>query len=61
MRDLMQAQKKDWAVDYNSNESSPLTKKLTAMDDLVSFRVQLFGGVIEVIAHNYTVASRDEI
>ena len=60
MRDFMQSQKKDWEVDYNSLPESPLTRKLAVMDHLVSFRVQFFGGAIDVIAQDYIVETRDQ-
>jgi len=60
MRDFMQSQKKDWDADYNSGSESPLTKKLATMDHFVSFRVQFFGGAIDVIAQDYTVEMFDK-
>src|SRR5262245_39736217 len=48
MRDLVRSQKKDWDITYAPGVESPLTTKLAAMDDLVAFRVQFFGGVVEV-------------
>jgi hypothetical protein len=50
---LMQSQEKDWDVNYAGTSTSPLAKKLAALDKLVFFRVQFFGGVIEVVARAY--------
>jgi hypothetical protein len=60
MRDLIRSQKKDWDITYAPGVESPLTSKLAAMDDLISFRVQFFGGVVDVIARNYEVQTVDK-
>lgn len=60
MRDLMQSQKKDWGVKYAPGVVSPLARKLAAMDDLIAFRVQFFGGAVEVIARDYRVQTGDQ-
>ncbi len=60
MRDLMHAQKKDWGVKYAPGVVSPLAKKLETMDDLICFRVQCFGGAVEVVARNYRVETVDQ-
>lgn len=54
MRELMHSQKRDWDVGYGSMRS-PLDYKLDAMDELVSFRVQFFGGVVEIIAREFLI------
>ena len=54
IRHLMETQKGDWGVEYGPSVVSPLDSKLAA-DDLVSFRVQLFGGAIEVVARGFEV------
>ena len=59
MRELMESQKRDWDVGYASMKS-PLDKKLAAMDELVCFRVQFFGGVVEIIAREFAVEGRDK-
>jgi hypothetical protein len=53
MRSLMQSQEKDWDVKYAGTSTSPLTKKLAKLDELVFFRVQFFGGAVEVIGREY--------
>ena len=60
MRDLMQSQKKDWGVEYAGTSISPLAEKLAALSELVSFRVQFFGGVVDVIARDYVVETANE-
>ena len=55
MRELIRSQKNDWDITYAPGVESPLTSKLAAMDDFVAFRVQFFGGVVDVIARNYEV------
>jgi hypothetical protein len=60
MRDLIRSQKKDWDITYAPGVESPLTSKLAAMDDLISFRVQFFGGAVDVIARNYEVQTVDK-
>ena len=60
MRDLIHSQKKDWDVTYSPGVESPVTKKLAAMGELVAFRVQFFGGVVDVIARNYQVETVDK-
>jgi hypothetical protein len=59
LRDLIHAQKKDWDLTYAPGES-PLTQKLAAMGELVAFRVQFFGGVVDVVARNYQVEAVDK-
>jgi hypothetical protein len=60
MRDLMQSQKKDWGVEYAATAISPLADKLAALDELVSFRVQFFGGAVDIIARDYVVETANE-
>ena len=60
MRDLMHSQKKDWDLTYAPGVESPLARKLAAMGELVAFRVQFFGGVVDVIARNYEVEAVDK-
>jgi hypothetical protein len=60
IRDFMQSQKKDWGVEYNGTEISPLAQKLTALGDVVLFRVQFFGGVVDVIARDYRAESAND-
>jgi len=55
MRNLMQSQEKDWGVNYAGTSTSPLTKKLATLDELVFFRVQFFGGAVDVVARGYKV------
>ena len=55
IRDLMQSQKKDWDVGYASGVESPLTKKLAEIDHLIAFRIQFFGGAIDIIAQEYAI------
>lgn len=55
VRDFMQVQKKDWGVEYAADAVSPLTKKLAALEELVFYRVQFCGGVVEIIAREYQV------
>ena len=60
MRDLIRSQKKDWDVTYAPGVESPINGKLDAMNDFVAFRVQFFGGVVDVIARNYQVEAVDK-
>jgi hypothetical protein len=55
IRDLMRAQEVDWDVGYGGFSSSPLWRKMGVANELVFFRVQFFGGVVEVIARDYKV------
>jgi hypothetical protein len=54
MRELMESQKRDWDVGYGKGRS-PLDDKLEVMDELVCFRLQFFGGVVEVIAREFLI------
>jgi hypothetical protein len=58
MRELMQSQKRDWDVGYGTGRS-PLDNKLDGVDELVCFRVQFFGGVVEVIAREFLIEGGD--
>jgi hypothetical protein len=60
MRDFIHSQKKDWDLAYASGIESPLTKKLAAMNEFVAFRVQFFGGVVDVLARKYQVETVDK-
>ncbi|HEY2082212.1 MAG TPA: hypothetical protein VGI88_05465 [Verrucomicrobiae bacterium] len=55
MRNLMESQKTDWDVTYAKTARSPLADKLAALNEYVSFRVQFFGGAVDVIAREYQV------
>jgi hypothetical protein len=58
----MHSQEKDWDVNYAGMSVSPLTKKLAALDKLVFFRVQFFGGAVDVIAREYQLrAAANEV
>jgi hypothetical protein len=54
MREFMQSQKRDWDVGYGKMRS-PLDAKLDAIDTLVFFRIQFFGGVVEIIAKEFLI------
>jgi hypothetical protein len=60
IRDFIHSQKKDWDVAYASGVESPLSKKLLVMNEFVAFRVQFFGGVVDVLARNYQVETVDK-
>jgi hypothetical protein len=59
IRDLIHSQKKDWDVAYASGVESPLSQKLLMMNEFVAFRVQFFGGVVDVLARNYELETVD--
>ena len=54
MRKLMRSQEQEWDVGYGKMRS-PLDDKLEVIDELICFRVQFFGGVVEVIARGFSV------
>ena len=56
--EFMQSQKKDWGVRYAG--TCPLIEKFAAIDDLVLFQVQFFGGIVEVVARQYHVETVDK-
>jgi len=56
---LRQSQTRDWGVQYAADMSTPLDGKLDVMNEFVCFRVQLCGGVVEIIARQYHVESAD--
>jgi len=55
MGSLMQSQTRDWGVQYATDMSTPLDRKLDVLNEFVCFRVQLCGGIIEMIARQYQV------
>jgi hypothetical protein len=59
MRRLVQSLEKDWDVNYASTSTSPLTKKLADISELVFFHVQFFGGAVELIARDYQLKAAD--
>jgi len=59
MRELMQSQERDWDVGYGRMKS-PLDDKLDVMDELVCFRVQFFGGVVEIIAREFLIEGEEK-
>jgi hypothetical protein len=61
MRDLMQAQKKEWGVKYEGTSVSPLIGKLNELAELVCFHVQFFGGAVDVIARDYIVRAANNV
>ncbi len=54
MREFMESQKRDWGIGYSSM-SSPLDLKVQKMEEFVCFRVQFFGGVVEIIAREFLI------
>lgn len=59
MRELIESQRKDWGVEYEGTSVSPLVGKLTELGELVCFRIQLFGGALDVLARDYTLTAVD--
>ncbi|SRR5258707_10128841 len=57
MWSLMQSQTRDWGVKYATDMRSPLDWKSDVMNEFVCFRVQFCGGLVEIIARWYEVAS----
>jgi hypothetical protein len=55
IRELMRSQKHDWGLRYSGKIRTPLENKLEQMDELVCFRLQFFGGVVEVIAREFLI------
>lgn len=55
MRRLIKSQEADWGVTYKSKFFSPVIAKLDMLNELISFRIQFFGGVVDVIARRYDV------
>jgi len=58
MKNLMESQKRDWDLNYASKMVTPLMKKLELLGEFVFFRLQFFGGVIEIAARTYQVENR---
>jgi hypothetical protein len=58
MRRLIKSQELEWGVTYEVKSSTPIPAKLLALDELVSFRVQFFGGVVDVMARRYEVVKK---
>ena len=54
IRQLMKRHRAVWGVTY-ANTVDPLRRKLVAAKQLVLFRVQFFGGRLEVVARSYRV------
>jgi hypothetical protein len=59
MRELMESQKRDWDVGYGKMRS-PLDDKLELIDELVWFRLQFFGGAVEIIAREFLIEQADD-
>jgi hypothetical protein len=55
LRELIESQKRDWDITYPKTATSPIAKKSATLDEFVFFRVQFFGGALEVIARGYEV------
>lgn len=49
---LMNSQTSDWGVNY-PDMPTPLDRKSCVMKEFTCFRVQLCGGMVEIIARNY--------
>ena len=60
LRDFMLSQKKDWGIAYSPGVTSPLAKKLEAMNDLISFSLQFCGGAVDIIARDYRAEIVDQ-
>jgi hypothetical protein len=57
MWSLMQSQVRDWDVKYPADVRSPLDWKADVMNEFVCFRVQFYGGLVEIIARQYEIDS----
>jgi|SRR5882724_4090628 len=57
MKNLMESQKRDWTVSYASGMTTVFMRKLESLEEFVFFRVQLFGGAIEIVARMYQLES----
>jgi hypothetical protein len=57
MKQLMASQMHEWDVGYGANARTPLDDKLNVLDQLICFRIQFFGGAVEVIAREFLVES----
>ena len=57
MWSLMQSQMRDWDIKYPADMRSPLDWKAEVMNEFVCFRVQFFGGLVEIIARQYEVGN----
>jgi hypothetical protein len=60
MRRLIKSQKADWDVTYEPVSQPPIVAKLRSLDELVYFRVQFFGGVVDVIARRFEVKTAND-
>jgi hypothetical protein len=58
MKNLMESQKRDWTISYASGMTTVFMRKLELLEEFVFFRVQLFGGAIEIVAREYQVENR---
>jgi len=60
IRNLVESQMQDWDVRYTGTAKSPVSKKLSDSSGLIFFRMQFFGGVVDIIARDFQVESDDE-
>jgi len=60
MRSLIKSQKADWHVTYEPIARPPVLEKTGSLGELVYFRVQFFGGVVDVIARRFEVKTAND-
>jgi hypothetical protein len=53
IKSFIENQKPFWNVEYAAPLNEPIVEKLQNIDEYVLFRIQLFGGIIEVVAKDY--------
>ena len=58
IKNLMESQKRDWTISYASGLTTVFMKKLELLEEFVFFRVQFFGGAVEIVAKMYQVENR---
>lgn len=54
LENLMLKHMKAWNVSYEKS-INPLPKKISAIDKLALFKVQIFGGELQIIARNFSI------
>jgi hypothetical protein len=55
IKEFVERQRDIWNVEYEPPIEEPIKEKIQNIDQYVLFRVQLFGGILAVVAKNFAV------
>lgn len=55
IREFVERQRGIWNVEYSPSIEEPIKEKVENINDYILFEIELFGGILEVVAKDFTV------